>query len=51
MIKQKEKYRQFKKWQHQPHQVAPLSEEMHECATCGTHFEGNRSCCFSMSGV
>ena len=41
MIEQKEKYRQFKKWQHQPHQVAPLSEEMHECATCGTHFEGN----------
>ena len=41
MIKQKEKYRQFKKWQHKPHQVAPLSEEMHECATCGTHFEGN----------
>ena len=41
MIKQKEKYRQFKKWQHQPHQVAPLAEEMHECATCGTHFEGN----------
>ena len=41
MIKQKEKYRQFKKWQHQPHKVAPLSEEMHECATCGTHFEGN----------
>ena len=41
MIKQKEKYKQFKKWQHQPHQVAPLSEEMHECATCGTHFEGN----------
>ena len=41
MIEQKEKYRQFKKWQHQPHEVAPLSEEMHECATCGTHFEGN----------
>ena len=41
MIKQKEKYRQFKKWQHQPHEVAPLAEEMHECATCGTHFEGN----------
>jgi hypothetical protein len=41
MIKQKEKYRQFKKWQHQPHQVAPLSEETHECATCGTRFEGN----------
>lgn len=41
MIEQKEKYRQFKKWQHQPHQVAPLSEEEHECATCGTLFEGN----------
>ena len=41
MIKQNEKYRQFKKWQHQPHEVAPLAEEMHECATCGTHFEGN----------
>ena len=41
MIKQKEKYRQFKKWQHQPHEVAPLAEEMHECTTCGTHFEGN----------
>ena len=41
MNKQKEKYRKFKKWQHQPHQVAPLSEEQHECATCGTRFEGN----------
>ena len=41
MIRQKEKYRQFKEWQHQPHQVAPLSEEEHECATCGTRFEGN----------
>ena len=41
MIRQKEKYRQFKEWQHQPHQVAPLSEEEHECTTCGTHFEGN----------
>ena len=41
MIERKEKYRQFKKWQHQPHQVAPLSEETHECTTCGTHFEGN----------
>ena len=41
MIRQKEKYRQFREWQHQPHQVAPLSEEEHECATCGTRFEGN----------
>lgn len=41
MTRQKEKYRQFRKWQRQPYQVAPLSEEMHECATCGTIFEGN----------
>ena len=41
MLEQKEKYRRFKEWQHQPHQVAPLSEEEHECATCGTRFEGN----------
>ena len=35
------KYRRFKEWEQQPHQVAPLSEEHHECATCGTHYEGN----------
>ncbi len=37
----KDKYRQFSEWKLQPHQVAPLSEEEHECATCGTRFEGN----------
>ena len=41
MVKLKEKYRQFRAWQQQPYQVAPLKEESHECATCGTHFEGN----------
>ena len=41
MLEQKEKYRQFREWQQLPHEVAPLSEETHECATCGTHFEGN----------
>ena len=35
------RYKQFKEWKQQPHQVAPLSEEQHECATCGTHYEGN----------
>ena len=35
------KYQQFKEWQQQPHQVAPLKDEHHECATCGTHYEGN----------
>lgn len=37
----KEKYRRFRQWQLQPHQVAPLVNEPHECATCGTHYEGN----------
>ncbi|MBP3776557.1 MAG: DUF3667 domain-containing protein [Prevotella sp.] len=37
----KERYRRFKEWEKQPHQVAPLSEKMHECATCGTHYKGN----------
>ena len=36
-----EKYRRFKEWQKQPHQVKPMSEEAHECHTCGTRFEGN----------
>jgi hypothetical protein len=39
--KLKEKYRQFREWQQQPHQVAPMSEETHQCATCGTRFQGN----------
>lgn len=37
----KERYRQFHEWQQQPYQVAPLSEEAHDCATCGTHYVGN----------
>ena len=41
MAELKEKYRRLRTWQHQPHQVAPLSEEMHDCPTCGTHFQGN----------
>ena len=35
------KYKRFREWKLHPHQVAPLSEEQHECATCGTHYEGN----------
>jgi hypothetical protein len=41
MAELKEKYRRLRTWQRQPHQVAPLSEEMHDCPTCGTHFQGN----------
>ena len=37
----REKYKAFKAWQQQPHQVAPMSDEEHTCTTCGTHFAGN----------
>jgi hypothetical protein len=37
------RYKRFKEWEQQPHQVAPLSEDHHECATCGTHYEGNKT--------
>ena len=37
----KEKYRRFQEWQQQPYQVKPLSDEEHDCATCGTHYQGN----------
>ncbi|UKK53797.1 DUF3667 domain-containing protein [Prevotella sp. E2-28] len=37
----KEKYREFKEWQLRPYQVAPLSQEKHTCATCGTSYQGN----------
>ena len=35
------RYKRFEEWEKQPHQVAPLSEVHHECATCGTSYEGN----------
>ena len=37
----KEKIRRFHEWQQKPYEVAPLSEQEHECATCGTHYTGN----------
>ena len=37
----KDRYRRFKEWEQRPHEVAPLSEDEHVCATCGTRFEGN----------
>jgi len=37
----KEKRQTFKAWQEQPHHVAPLSSDAHDCTTCGTHYEGN----------
>ena len=43
------RYKRFKEWEQQPHQVAPLSEDHHECATCGTHYEGNYCPCCGQS--
>ena len=37
----KERYKRFKEWEQQPHEVMPLSEDEHVCTTCGTRFEGN----------
>jgi hypothetical protein len=37
----KEKIRRFHEWQQKPYEVSPLSEQEHECATCGTHYTGN----------
>lgn len=28
-------------WQQRPHELAPLSEEMHTCSSCGTTYQGN----------
>ena len=41
MFNIKEKYKAFRAWQERPYQVAPMSDESHECATCGTQFKGN----------
>ena len=41
MINSKEKYREFKAWQEQPRQVAPMSQEEHECLNCHDHYTGN----------
>lgn len=37
----KHRWQVFRRWQRKPHAVAPLSPDDHECATCGTHFQGN----------
>ncbi len=36
-----EKFKEFRQWQKVPHQVKPMSEEEHDCPTCGRHYEGN----------
>ena len=34
-------YRAFRLWQRRPHEVKPLSENQHACASCGTLYQGN----------
>ena len=34
-------WQEFKTWQKQPYEVAPMSEERHRCSTCGTEYQGN----------
>ena len=34
-------YRAFRMWQRRPHEVKPLSENQHACASCGTLYQGN----------
>lgn len=33
--------RAFHIWQHRSYELAPLSEEVHVCASCGTRYQGN----------
>lgn len=37
----RQKYQSFKEWQKLPHQVKPMTDEEHDCGTCGTHYQGN----------
>lgn len=37
----KEKYRKFRAWQKQPRQVAPMSQDEHECLNCHDHYIGS----------
>jgi hypothetical protein len=41
--KQKRKawYRAYRLWARRPHEVAPLSDATHECASCSTVYQGN----------
>ena len=37
----REKINRFKEWREQPRQVAPMSQEEHECLNCHDHYTGN----------
>lgn len=37
----KKRYKRFRRWQKVPHRVKPMSDDEHDCATCGRHYVGN----------
>ena len=37
----KEKIQQFREWRDRPREVAPMSQEEHECLNCHDHYTGN----------
>ena len=37
----KEKIQQFREWRERPREVAPMSQEEHECLNCHDHYTGN----------
>ena len=41
LLRLKEKRQAFRQWQERPYEVAPMSEEQHECCTCHTVYTGN----------
>ena len=41
LLRLKEKRQAFRQWQERPYEVAPMSDEQHECCTCHTVYTGN----------
>ena len=41
IISIKEKWQEFRAWRERPRQVAPMSQEEHECLNCHDHYTGN----------
>ena len=37
----KKRIKKFAQWQRVPYRVKPMSQDEHECATCGRHYMGN----------
>lgn len=33
--------RTFRIWQRRPHQVRPITADIHQCCSCGTSYQGN----------